>query len=125
MSSETLYIPGSEETPEVKLSLHDPNLVIAGRSFPENAHEFYQPVIDWVTRHGSRLQQPTVIEFRFDYFNSSSGRFIFEMLSQLEKLPKKALLNVVWTVEKGDELMLEKGLELKSLLDLQFEVREL
>jgi hypothetical protein len=53
---------------------------------------------------------------------SSSGRYILELLSTLEK---KGIDNVkvVWCAEKDDELMVEKGEEFSSLVDLPFEIK--
>jgi len=121
---ETLYIKPTDDTPEVSLSVHSPRSFMAGRSLPENAHEFYNPVIKWVTEHFRNITQPIDLELRFDYFNSSSGRFLFEILSIIERNPKKGLVSIIWVVEHGDDLMLDKGNELKSLLDLSFEIRE-
>lgn len=124
MNSDQLYIAATDETPEVNFSLLTGNSFMVGRSLPENAHEFYRPIIHWVNTNGIRIDKPSELELRFDYFNSSSGRFLFELLSVLERNPKRGLMTVVWAVESGDELMIEKGRELMSLLDLNFEIRE-
>jgi SiaC family regulatory phosphoprotein len=122
MSIEELYIPATDETPEVCLTRLKNRSYISGRSLPENAFEFYSPLINWVNNHSPKIDSVFEIEFKFDYFNSSSGRYLFEMLTQLEKNPKKRFIKIHWIVEDGDDLMLEKGLELKSLLDLNFEI---
>jgi hypothetical protein len=61
------------------------------------------------------------LKINLDYFNSSSGRYILELLACLEE--KKELVRIVWLCEKEDELMIEKGEEFKSLVDLPFEIR--
>lgn len=122
MSIEELYIPATDETPEVCLTRLKNRSYISGRSLPENAFEFYRPLINWVNNHSSKIDSVFEMEFKFDYFNSSSGRYLFEMLTQLEKNPKKRFIKILWVVEDGDDLMLEKGMELKSLLDLNFEI---
>lgn len=123
MIAEELYIPATDETPEVSLTRQKNRSYISGRSLPENAFEFYRPLINWVNHHSSKIDRVFEIEFKFDYFNSSSGRYLFEMLTQLEKNPKKQYIKILWIVEDGDDLMLEKGKELKSLLDLNFDIQ--
>src|SRR5687768_12866436 len=113
MNSDSYYIKATEETPEVSLSVMNGHSFLSGRSLPENAHEFYRPIIQWMSQHCGRMTNPTQLELKFDYFNSSSGRFLFELLSIIERNPKKGLFSIIWSVEKGDELMLEKGVELK------------
>ena len=121
---ETLYISKTEETPEVHLSADSGNSYISGRSLPENAYEFYLPILDWVKWYAQNINAPLNLELKFDYFNSSSGRYLFELLHVLEQSKYKESYRIVWMVEKEDDLMLEKGEELKSLSDLRFDLIE-
>lgn len=123
MSLSELHINPTEETPEVYLSPNGQPSFIAGRSLPENAHEFYQPVLLWIREHSKNAKTSLQLELRFDYFNSSSGRFLFEILSVLEHSGNRGNYTIIWSVESDDDLMLEKGEELKSLIDLSFQIR--
>jgi hypothetical protein len=121
---EKLHIERTEDTPEV---LFDPGaglFSLVGRSLPENAYNFFKPLIDFTKQYvTSQNGKSTNLTFKLDYFNSSSGRFIFEMLTIFEESYKKhQQVKVKWLVEKDDELMIEKGEELKSLLDMPFEI---
>jgi hypothetical protein len=124
MELKTLYIPKTDETPEVNLSAESGNSYISGRSLPENAFEFYQPVLAWIRSYARTMNAPLHLELKFDYFNSSSGRYLFEILHVLEQSRYKEHYRIVWMVEKEDDLMYEKGEELKSLSELRFEVVE-
>jgi hypothetical protein len=58
-----------------------------------------------------------------DYFNSSSGRYLFEILTIMELESRdKSRFHVYWYAESEDELMIEKGVELQSLLNLAFTI---
>lgn len=120
-----LHIAATEETPEVYLNAEGNPSFIAGRSLPENAYEFYRPVLEWIREHAANAKNPMQLELRFDYFNSSSGRFLFEILSVLENSGNKGNYTIIWTIEPDDDLMLEKGEELKSLIELSFQIRQL
>jgi hypothetical protein len=122
--TEMLHIEKTEDTPEVHFDPGQGFFSLVGRSLPENAYNFFKPLIDftkqYVTAHTNRS---TDLTFKLDYFNSSSGRFIFEMLTIFEESYKKQQpVKVKWLVDKDDELMIEKGEELKSLLDIPFEI---
>jgi len=121
---ETLHIAKTDETPEVYLTADSGNSFISGRSLPENAYEFYQPILEWVKGYAKNFAAPLHLEMRFDYFNSSSGRYIFELLHVLEQSKFKESYRIIWMVEKEDDLMLEKGQELRSLSDLRFDLIE-
>ncbi|MFN8775473.1 MAG: DUF1987 domain-containing protein [Flavobacteriales bacterium] len=118
-----IELKATEDTPEVRFSAADGLLVISGRSLPENAWQFYQPLIDWTRAYCAASAQETLLELKLDYFNSSSGRFLFELLTILEnRAGDKSKVQVNWHVDHDDELMIEKGQELKGLLEIPFRI---
>lgn len=126
MSTATLYIAKTEETPEVCFDPEKGMYSIRGRSLPENAHQFYQPILDWIKWFSPQIKSELVLELEMDYFNSSSGRFLYELLTHLESNSKaRNYITVRWYCELDDELMLEKGEELSQLLELQFEIHHI
>lgn len=122
MDTRPLHIAATEETPEVRLNADGSVSVISGRSLPENAFDFYDPIIQWVKRFTATSSQPLILELRFQYFNSSSGRYLFELLHILEQSKYKQSYKITWLADADDELMSEKGEELKSLCDIPFDV---
>ncbi|MFT4779521.1 MAG: hypothetical protein ACJAU0_002515 [Flavobacteriales bacterium] len=118
-----INLKSTEDTPHVEYHDGENILRISGRSLPEDAWAFYEPVIEWASVYSpASASSALVIELFLEYFNSSSGRYILELLSTLEK---KGIDNVkvVWCAEKDDELMVEKGEEFSSLVDLPFEIK--
>ncbi len=116
-----LYISKTDETPEVSFDFQEKRMFLKGRSLPENAFAFYEPLLNWVKELSHQKTDELVFEIQLDYFNSSSGRFIFEILTILEQSPSiKNTILIRWLCESDDDLMIEKGEELRDLLDLQF-----
>jgi hypothetical protein len=95
MNLNDLNISATEETPEVLLSASSGKSFLKGRSLPENAFEFYR---------------------------SSSSRFLFEMLHALDQSENSASYVVRWQTDPEDELMIEKGEELQRLLRMKIEI---
>jgi hypothetical protein len=120
---ETLHINATTETPEVHLVSDGGISRIEGKSLPENAFEFYEPVVIWVRNFTRRSDKPLRLELRFEYFNSSSGRYLFEILNILEQSRHRQSYQIFWLCDKDDELMIDKGEELKSLIDMSFEIK--
>jgi len=120
---QSLHIPATTETPEVNLVSDGGLSRIEGKSLPENAFEFYEPVVLWMRQFAQRAKAPLILELKFDYFNSSSGRYLFEILNILEQSRHKQSYHIYWLCDKDDELMIDKGEELKSLIDIPFEVK--
>jgi len=124
MSLEPLFIQAKEDTPEVYLSISEGSR-IRGRSLPENAYEFYKPILEWVTQFSSANIKEFTLEICFDYFNSSSGRYLYEMLHRLDNSANKNYYKILWKYEKDDDLMIERGEALQSLCSISFQFIEL
>lgn len=123
MTIPALHINKTEETPEVVFRPELNVFSIVGRSLPENAFDFYSPILQWMKEFSAHIHAPVNIQLHLDYFNSSSGRFLYELLTMLEETGKaKNFVTVQWICDLDDELMIEKGEELAQLLDLRFEV---
>jgi hypothetical protein len=100
-------------------------IFIAGRSIPENSADFYRPVYDWIKSYVQEHPEQTKIEFGFEYINTSSIKWIFNILRELAEIKdidKNA--RVTWYFERGDEDMCELGFILRSLVDCPFVVVE-
>lgn len=104
----------------------EPGMIfIMGRSIPENPNDFYRPVYEWVSKYTKDNQGITRIELGFEYINTSSIKWIFNILRQLSEmkdLVKNASVN--WYFEHGDEDMSELGFILRSLVECPFVVVE-
>lgn len=116
-----LKLDKKSDTPKVDFNPKEGRLEISGRSLPENAEMFYQPLIEWVESYISYAQQATVLKIELEYFNSSSVKQILAILIKLEELEKKGKdVLVIWSYNEDDELMEMKGRELESIVELPF-----
>lgn len=113
-------IEPSRNTPEIVLR-PDGNMKIKGRSIHENVADFYKPALDWVEEYIADPPETTFIDIHLEYFNSSSAKYIIQMLQRLRMVAmknKKFYIN--WFYEVGDEDILERGEYFSSVLDLPF-----
>lgn len=97
-------------------------LIIAGSAYPENAKEFFDPLIDWIVR----LQAPNVdLDLIIEYINTSSAKKLLELLQKLERNNEIASRNVNWFYQKWDSDSLETGQILSdSLPKIDFKFTE-
>ncbi len=127
MILQPLVLAATESTPHI---LFDParNIFeIKGESRPENAKAFYDPVIDWVKNFCSGVKDdklhPAKLIFviNFDYFSSSSAKYLMNIFARLEELHKnKIQVEAKWYYNEVDIAMKESGEEFKKLLTLPF-----
>jgi hypothetical protein len=122
---EEFVLTASTKTPGVKLNASTGVLEISGRSIPEIATEFYNPMIDWVVEYGKSPKPETTVQVKFEYFNTSSSKSILDFFKKLEQIDAagKTKVNVKWFYETEDEAMEEAGMEYKMLLALPFEIQ--
>lgn len=120
----TIRLKGTEDTPAVEFDLPAKQMVINGRSMPEDALAFYAPLQKWVDYIIQSAENDFTFNIQLDYFNSKSLKQIIRMLIKLEAMVKAGRkLKVVWRYDDGDELMLMKGQEIKSIVQLPFELQ--
>ena len=120
-----LKIPGSEEMPEVILDKEKNEFKLTGRSLPEDSFEFYRPIIEWMNEYIQNPNPVTHFQIFLEYFNSSSVKQVFFLLTKLEVLIKNGKeAKIIWHYQSGDELMKTKGIEFSKLLMIPFEMIE-
>jgi hypothetical protein len=117
---EVLTREGSEDTPKVILDKNNGVFEISGRSLPEDAAEFYQPILDWLARYAGSSNSETKFQFKLEYFNTASSKLILDILSQLEEIEGTV---VQWYFHEDDEDMEEAGEEFSELVEIPFEFK--
>src|SRR3989304_3865789 len=121
-----LLIEPSDFSPKVVFDPTKNLFEISGESRPENTSKFYVPLLEWLAQYQSVLYwekdkfgqgAPHVFEFKLDYFNSTSAKFIMDVLMQLDKMAQDGFsVKVKWYYDKRDEDMKESGEEFSKLL---------
>lgn len=120
---ENIQLVGTDRTPKIDFNSETGILEISGRSIPENSITFYKPLFDWLDNYVEQPQKYTKIEFKLEYFNTSSSKCILDMLRKLERLPEEGFSTLVkWYYDDGDEDMEESGNDFKSLINLEIEL---
>src|SRR5688572_25119963 len=120
---ESLLLEGTAKTPTVRFS-PDGHLEISGRSIPENAAAFYEPVYQWLDAYTQKPAKETRVIIRLEYFNTSSSKCLLDVFRKLEGIQKseKSSVHVLWVYEADDEDMMEAGDDYRTLVLLPFEL---
>ena len=121
----SLKIEATAKTPKLKVN-HAKGLIhISGISIPEDPRAFYQPFHDAIDAYIANPHEKTLVEFKLEYFNTSTTLIIRNLIRKLQLLNSKTKLKICWFYEEDDEDMQEVGGELKLLFpDLEFEIIE-
>lgn len=124
---ELLNIEGTPKTPTVNFDPANGVLEIKGRSIPENAIEFYKPLVDWLTEYANASKSTTVVNIQLEYFNTSSSKCILDVFKKLEAIQngKLSSININWYYEEDDEDMLEAGEDYQAIINIPFKMIEI
>lgn len=123
--AESLRIEATEDTPLIDFNVETGVFQVTGRALPEDAHEFFKPIEDWVQEYAESPKHKTTVEMRIDYFNSAATRYIFNLLMCFEDIvdEEKGEVTIVWYYKEGDDMIESKGEEMSSILELPFEMK--
>jgi hypothetical protein len=124
---ENLKIEGSKQSPFVDFNADTGKLELSGRSIPENSFEFYNPLLEWLMEYAKSPQEETVLKVYLEYFNTSSSKYILEVLKKLKDVMKAdgAEVRVDWCYDEDDEEMMETGEDYEDVTGLEFEYHEI
>jgi hypothetical protein len=116
-----LKIDGTEDSPTVTLSKSSGEILISGRSLPEDAFSFYAPVMQWLSDYVKSPNSDTVFNFKLEYFNTASAKQIFKIVGMANDLSKGNKVTIKWFYDEGDRDMLSSGERFSKLTQLPFE----
>lgn len=118
-----LHLTGTDDTPEIILDQEGNQFEISGKSLPEDASAFYSSVIEWMKEYSESPNDETVFKINLEYFNSTSAKYVFNILMLMETISNSGKqVKIDWLYKDGDELMESKGEEIKSMIEIPMEV---
>lgn len=107
---ENLEQEGSFKLPTLSLNADTGVLELEGKSIPERTAEFYDPILEWIDEYMKNPKEETTLNIKLEYCNSSSTRYLMDILERLEGMYKEGKTVVInWYYEEDDEDMLDLG----------------
>lgn len=124
-----LNIDATLKSPKVIFDPENFLYEMEGNSRPENVRDFYYPIIDTLKEYfeeqynKENINQNKSFKFNFklDYFNSSSAKFISDILVIVKKAVENGIdIKIYWYFEDGDEDMKEVGEDFSDMISFPF-----
>ncbi len=125
-----IHIEGHHGTffiPEVDFNADTGVCELSGESYLEDTGKFYTPLLKWLQDYFVKIKKPLTFNFKLTYFNTSSSKFIVEILSILKKYQDKGIpVTVNWyydpdqedvdeEIEEVEDFMAETGLKINLI----------
>lgn len=126
-----LYISATKNTPEITMAPADNLFIISGHSAPEDVRAIYYPVLEWFSNYAAELRDnpsahtydnPLVLKIDLRYFNSSSAKFIYDIIIEIKNIHQTGIpVAVEWHYDHDDNDMLEAGRDISDITGLRFD----
>ena len=119
-----IEIPATEKTPAVRFLPEEGLFELSGSSIHENAHAFYKPLLQSMSDYARQPKPVTKVLISMPYFNSSSAKYILDLLKLLDDAHASGASAVTlrWLHDADDLDMEEAGHDYQELLDMNVEV---
>lgn len=114
----------TDATPRVDCNSASGKFILEGKSYAENAHAFYDPIVAWLNEVYLPAPAPhTHLDIRLEYYNTSSTFALLGVLRKLEELLDRGLkVTVHWHFHELDTDVEETGIDIRNLSKLQVEL---
>ncbi len=114
-------IAGTETTPSVSFDAQANTLTLKGESYPENAFQFFRPIIEWTRAHCA--SDGLTLDLQIVYMNTSSVRCVMDLLDVLEDAHGHGKpVTVVWRYRSTDSRARKMGEEFIEDLTLPSQI---
>ena len=118
---EKFNLLGTARTPTIELDNQQGKILLEGRSSPENAKEFYQPVIDWLDEYVKNPAENTSMVINLEHFNTSSSKFLMEVFRRMRYLSDNDYkYDITWMYEEDDLEMLDTAETYEVMTGMRF-----
>lgn len=103
-----ILLEGNRQKPTIFFDGENGILEMKGRSLPEQAHDLYKPLLDWIDEYQENPQPTTTFNIHLEYINSSSNKYLLLILKKLDDFAIKGHDVIInWYCEEDDEDLLD------------------
>jgi hypothetical protein len=83
-----LLVEGTFKTPQIDFNHLTGELILTGKSIPENVAKVYDPLLEWVGEYIKSPCKTTNLRLNLEYFNTASSIWLAKMIKILGTISK-------------------------------------
>ena len=102
-----LILEQTAKSPAIEFNHLTGNLILSGKSIPENVAKVYEPAYNWVQEYISNASPNTNLRINLDYYNSASSIWLTKILKTLMKINKPdyvLIIHLYLPIEEFEEI---------------------
>jgi len=111
-----IFIEKTAKTPQIDFNQLTGELILFGKSIPENAAKVYEPLLDWINDYIKSPRKTTNLRLNLEYFNTSSAIWFAKMVNALSKISEEdcvLFIHLYFDIEDFEVMDME---ELKDIV---------
>lgn len=121
----TFYKKETKTTPQIRIDSSEHRFSIEGISRPEDVRTFYGETLtalEQALNEHTNATEPFLLSFKMDYFNSSSAKFIADLMILAKEAGENGVpCKIRWYYHQEDEDMLEVGEDFSEMAGIEFQ----
>lgn len=118
-----IKINRSDVYPDIILDKENGVFEIRGISLPQDARDFYQPVLEFLDEYAANPNKVTIFVFNLKYFNVSSAKMLLFVFYRLKEIYDKGnTVLVTWCFDDDD--IKEAGQDFEHMIKIPFQYKE-
>lgn len=110
MDFKNLYIESTAKTPQIDFNQYTGDLILSGKSIPENAAVLYDKVMVWVGEYIKKPRQTTNFRLNLEYFNTATAIWlgkIVQALCTIDNSEYTLMIHLYFNIEEFDNMDVE------------------
>lgn len=111
-----IFIERTAKTPQIDFNQLAGELILFGKSIPENAAKVYEPLLAWINDYIKSPRHTTNLRLNLEYFNTSSSIWLAKMVTALSKISEDGyilFIHLYFDIEDFESMDME---ELKNIV---------
>jgi hypothetical protein len=107
MKLNNMYLEQTAKSPLVDFNSYTGELLLSGKSIPENAAAVYENLLKWVLEYVRSPRSTTNLRLNLEYFNTSTAIWLSKIVAALGSIKDKEctlLIHLYFTIEDFDSM---------------------
>ena len=107
MDLKNLYIEPTAKAPHIDFNCLSGELLLSGKSIPENAALVYENILNWVNEYILDPRPVTNLRINFEYFNTASSIWIAKIVRSLCSIKNNEftiIMHIYFSIEDFDSM---------------------
>jgi hypothetical protein len=103
----SIHVEATAKTPMVDFNPISGDLILSGKSIPENTALLYEPLFIWVNEYIKNPKQTTNLRLNLEYFNTASSLWIAKIVKAISRMNKPEhvlLIHLYFAIEDFDTM---------------------